>query len=36
MNTVVKPGHNLSEYSRNVVALGEMEHQTAELFEPGG
>ena len=24
------------EYARNVVALGEMEHQTAELFEPAG
>jgi len=26
----------VSEYARNVVALGEMEHQTAELFEPAG
>ena len=24
----------VSEYDRNVVALGEMERQTAELFEP--
>jgi len=24
----------VSEYARNVVALGEMEHQTAELFKP--
>jgi len=32
--TVVEPGHAVSEYARNVVALDEMEHQTAELFEP--
>jgi len=24
----------VSEYARNIVALSEMEHQTAELFEP--
>jgi len=34
--TGVEPGHAVSEYARNVVALGEMEHQTAELFEPAG
>jgi hypothetical protein len=27
-------GHTISEYARNVVALGEMELKTAELFEP--
>jgi len=32
--TAVEPGYAVSEYARNVVALGEMEHQTAELFEP--
>jgi hypothetical protein len=32
--TAVEPGHAVSEYARNVVALGEMKHQTAELFEP--
>jgi len=32
----VEPGHAVSEYARNVVALGEMKHQTAELFEPAG
>ena len=32
--TAVEPGHAVSEYARDVVALGEMEHQTAELFEP--
>ena len=26
----------LSEYPRNIVALGEIEHQTVELFEPKG
>lgn len=26
----------VSEFTRNVVALGEMEHETAELFEPAG
>jgi len=26
----------VSEYARNVVALGEMKHQAAELFEPAG
>ena len=30
----VAPGHTVSEYDRNIVALGEMAHQTAELFEP--
>jgi len=30
----VEPGHAVSEYARNVVALGEMELKTAELFEP--
>ncbi len=29
-------GHTKSDYDRNVVALGKMEHQTAELFEPAG
>ena len=24
----------MSDYARNVVALGEMKHQTAGLFEP--
>ena len=33
---VVGPGHTVNEYARNVVALGEMEHRTAELFEPAG
>ena len=32
----VEPGNTMSEYARNVVALGEMEHQTDELFEPAG
>jgi len=32
--TAVESGHTVSEYARNVVALGEMKHQTAELFEP--
>jgi len=27
-------GHTMSEYARNVVAQGEMEHQTAGLSEP--
>jgi hypothetical protein len=35
-NKAVEPWHTVSEYARNVVALGEMEHQTAELFEPAG
>ena len=30
----VELGHTISDYARNVVALGEMEHQTAGLFEP--
>ena len=32
----VEPGCHVSEYARDVVALGEMEHQAAELFEPAG
>jgi len=32
----VEPGALVSEYACNVMALGEMEHQTAELFEPVG
>jgi len=32
----VELGHTISDYARNVVALGEMEHQTAGLFEPEG
>ena len=34
--TVVNLRHTTSEYTRNVVALGEMEHKTAGLFEPEG
>jgi hypothetical protein len=34
--TAIEPGHSLSEYARNVVAKGEMEHQTAGLSEPEG
>jgi len=30
----VEPGHAVSDYARNIVALGKMEHQRAELFEP--
>jgi hypothetical protein len=33
---IVEPGHTISDYARNVVALGEMEHQTAGLSEPEG
>ena len=32
--TAVVPGLPVSEYARDIVALGEMELQTAELFEP--
>jgi len=32
--TAVEPRHTISDYARNVVALGEMEHQTAGLSEP--
>jgi len=32
----VEPGHTMSEYARNVVALGELKHQAAGLFEPEG
>ncbi len=34
LKEAVEPGYAVSEYARNVVALGEMEHQTVELFEP--
>ena len=34
--TAVEPGYTVSEYARNVVALGKMEYQTDELFEPAG
>jgi len=34
LNIAVEPGHAVSEYARNVVALGEMEQKRAELFEP--
>ena len=30
----VEPGHTMREYARNVVALDEMKHQTAGVFEP--
>jgi hypothetical protein len=30
----VELGHTKSDYARNVVALGEMKHQIAGLFEP--
>jgi hypothetical protein len=30
----VEPRHTKSDYARNVVALGEMKHQTTGLFEP--
>jgi hypothetical protein len=36
LKTAVEPRHKLSEYARNVVGLGEMEHKTAGLFEPEG
>ncbi len=29
-------GHTISDYTRNVVARGVVEHQTDELFEPTG
>jgi len=32
----VESGCHVSEYARNIVALGEMKHRTAELFEPAG
>jgi hypothetical protein len=31
---LIELGHILSEYARNVMALGEMDHRTAGLFEP--
>jgi hypothetical protein len=34
LKTAVEPGHTISDYARNVVALGEMEHQIAGLSEP--
>jgi hypothetical protein len=34
LKKVVEPGHTMSEYARNVVAVGEMEHQTAGLSDP--
>jgi len=34
--SAVEPGHTVSEYVRNVVALSEMEQKTAELSEPAG
>jgi hypothetical protein len=36
LKPAVEPGHSLSEYARNIVAQGEIEHQTAGLFEPEG
>ena len=34
LKEAVEPGYAVGEYARNVVALGEMEHQTVKLFEP--
>lgn len=34
LKPAVEPGHTISEYARNVLTLGEMEHKTAGLFEP--
>jgi hypothetical protein len=36
LKTAIELGHTVSEYGRNVVALGEMKHKTAGLFEPEG
>jgi hypothetical protein len=36
LTTAVEPRHTISDYARSVVALGEIEHQTAGLSEPAG